>query len=88
MEKHPILSPPTFLWHTADDASVEVENSFLFAQALKKENIPFELHIYPKGPHGLSLATAETDESEDGSMTVPHVQGWLELSGRWFKNLN
>lgn len=80
-------TPPAFLWHTADDASVPVENSFLFAQALKKENIPFELHIYPEGPHGLSLATAETDESEDASMTVPHVQGWLELSVRWIKNL-
>lgn len=80
-------TPPTFLWHTADDASVAVENSFLFAQALKKENIPFELHIYPNGPHGLSLATAETDESGDGSMTIPHVQGWLELSAQWVKNL-
>ncbi|MBF9016794.1 MULTISPECIES: alpha/beta hydrolase [unclassified Oceanispirochaeta] len=80
-------TPPAFLWHTADDASVPVENSFLFAKALKKENIPFELHIYPSGPHGLSLATAETDESGDTSMTVPHVQGWLELSARWIKNL-
>lgn len=81
-------TPPAFLWHTADDASVPVENSFLFAQALKKENIPFELHVYPSGPHGLSLATAETDESGDASMTIPHVQGWLELSARWFKTLS
>jgi acetyl esterase/lipase len=77
--------PPCFLWHTLDDALVPVENSLLFAEAMKKESIPFELHIYPEGPHGLSLATAATDESGDGSMTVPHLSGWLELSARWVK---
>lgn len=49
-------TPPTFLWHTADDASVPVENSLLYAQALSKWNVPFELHIFPNGRHGLGLA--------------------------------
>ncbi|MDC7241593.1 MAG: alpha/beta hydrolase [Spirochaetales bacterium] len=80
-------TPPCFIWHTADDQAVPVENSLLFAGALRKKDIPFELHIYPSGPHGLSLATKETDESEDGSMTIPHVAGWLDLSARWFRTL-
>lgn len=49
-------TPPTFLWHTAADAGVPAENSLLYAQALCKYKIPFELHIYPYGPHGLATA--------------------------------
>jgi len=48
-------TPPAFLWHTRDD-DVLVENSFLFARALKKCNVPFEMHIFESGPHGLGLA--------------------------------
>lgn len=47
--------PPVFLWHTDTDLSVPVENSLLLALALKEKQIPMELHIYPEGPHGLSL---------------------------------
>ncbi len=47
--------PPTFLWHTADDEIVPVQNSLLMADALLAHGIMTELHIYPKGPHGLSL---------------------------------
>jgi len=78
-------TPPAFLWHTLNDASVPVENSLLFAGAMKKAEVPFELHIFPEGPHGISLATAETDETGNGSMTDPHVAQWLELSARWVK---
>ncbi len=48
-------TPPTFLWHTAEDPIVPVQNSLAFAAALAAHSIPLELHIYPKGPHGLSL---------------------------------
>jgi acetyl esterase/lipase len=48
-------TPPTFLWHTAEDGVVPVENSLLFAEALHKAGVPFSLHIYEKGPHGLGL---------------------------------
>ncbi len=50
-------TPPTFLWHTVEDAAVPVENSMMFAAALRTQGIPFELHIYPKGRHGLGLNT-------------------------------
>lgn len=48
-------TPPTFLWHTVEDETVIVENSMVFAAALRKAKVPFELHIYEKGRHGLGL---------------------------------
>ncbi len=52
-------TPPTFLWHTYEDAVVPVENSLLYATALREYNIPFEMHIYPNGKHGLSTVSDE-----------------------------
>lgn len=51
-------TPPTFLWHTAEDTSVPVENALLFASALRSAKVPFALHIYEKGRHGLGLPAA------------------------------
>lgn len=48
-------TPPTFLWHTVEDRSVPVENSLLFATALRRAGVPFSLHIYEKGAHGLGF---------------------------------
>ncbi len=48
-------TPPCFIWHTAEDRGVPVENSLMFASALRKHGVPFELHIYAKGGHGLGL---------------------------------
>ena len=48
-------TPPCFIWATMEDATVPVENSLLFAQALRKAGVPFSLHIYEKGVHGLGL---------------------------------
>lgn len=52
-------TPPTFLWHTIEDKAVPVENSLLFAAALRKAGVPFSLHIYEKGSHGLGLGRPE-----------------------------
>ena len=49
-------TPPTFLWHTAEDGAVPVENSLMFAAALHKAGVPFEVHVYQKGNHGIGLA--------------------------------
>ncbi|OPJ62100.1 alpha/beta hydrolase [Clostridium oryzae] len=73
--------PPTFIWHTYADELVPVENSLLFARALKSKEIPFELHIYPDGVHGLSLATEET--AYDGYGQNPHVATWMKLCIEW-----
>jgi len=66
-------TPPTFLWNTANDPGVPVENSLLFAAALSRHHVPFELHVYPDGAHGIGLA-------EDNA----HVATWAELCGDWF----
>ena len=49
-------TPPCFVWSTAEDKTVPVENSLLFAAALQKNHVPFDLHIYQKGRHGIGLA--------------------------------
>ncbi|MEW6156059.1 MAG: alpha/beta hydrolase [Verrucomicrobiota bacterium] len=49
-------TPPTFLWHTVEDKAVPVENSLQFAAALRKAGVPFDLHLYQQGRHGLGLA--------------------------------
>lgn len=47
--------PPVFLWHTQEDKAVPVENALMFAQALREAGIPFDLHIYEAGRHGIGL---------------------------------
>ncbi len=49
-------TPPTFVWHTAEDQAVPVENALLFAGALRKSGVPFDLHVYERGRHGIGLA--------------------------------
>ena len=49
-------TPPCFVWHTSEDKAVKVENSLEFAAALQKHGVPFDLHVYQKGRHGIGLA--------------------------------
>ncbi len=76
-------TPRTFLWHTYDDGAVPVENSFLFAQALRKYHVSLEMHIYPRGDHGLSLANPQT--SGDERQNIPWCAHWVEDAVRWLK---
>lgn len=70
-------TPPVFLWHTAADELVPVQNSLLFAQRLAEQKVPFELHIYPRGVHGLSLATPSVEEPAKQRWADPHVAEWF-----------
>lgn len=70
--------PKTFLWHTADDESVNVMNSLKLAMALKKNNVYFEYHIFPSGVHGLSLANKESSMG-DNSKYNPYVSRWFDM---------
>ena len=72
-------SSPAFIWATADDNAVPSENSLFMALAYKTAGVPFELHIFESGVHGLSLATEET-----GGINEP-VQKWVSLSVTWLK---
>ena len=73
---------PHFIWQTEEDNCVCVENSLVLAEALIAKRIPTELHIYPKGPHGMSVATKEvycnTPENID-----PHVGSWVKAAVEW-----
>jgi acetyl esterase/lipase len=50
-------TPPCFIFHTIEDKAVKVENALAFAEALRKSGIPFDLHIYEKGAHGIGLGS-------------------------------
>lgn len=52
-------TPPCFVWHTQEDKGVKVENSLAFAAALQQAGVPFDLHIYQNGPHGIGLGKDE-----------------------------
>ncbi len=76
-------TPPAFLWHTAEDNTVPVMNSILYATALQNYKIPFELHIYPYGSHGGSTCdTLSCDNPPDG---LSHAHAWLDSVKSWLK---
>ena len=67
-------TPPVFLWTTVTDELVPPENTLMFAQGLQANHIPYELHMYPHGRHGLTLGKMETHEDH------PHLPTWVGLS--------
>lgn len=82
-------TPPTFLWHTANDNVVPVKNSLVFATKLAENQVPFELHVYPFGPHGLSTSDFATCQFNEKHYSAP----WMDESVKflfeiWFKNNN
>ncbi len=68
---------PAFLWHTSDDNGVPVLNSIVMAQALVKQKIPFEMHVYPHGHHGLGLPDG------NGGELVTDVATWMGHAIDW-----
>ena len=72
---------PMFIWSTAADATVPVVNSLNLASALSKNGVPFELHIFEDGPHGMGLC----DQASAG--VTQHMNAaaakWPDLAGRW-----
>jgi len=81
------FTPPTFLWHTFEDDTVPIENVLLFTNAMNEKKIPFELHIYPKGWHGLSLATEETRSCNELRDLQIACQSWITMAGTWIRSL-
>jgi len=70
-------TPPTFLFHTAADRGVPVENSILFFMACRKAGVPVEMHIYEQGRHGVGLAPNDPIlKSWPG-----RLQDWMKLRG-------
>ena len=78
--------PPCFIWHTATDQTVPLPNSLLLAMALWTAGIPVELHVYPEGVHGLSLAN-ELVECLDGRGVQEECTSWISLVDTWLDRL-
>lgn len=77
-------TPPTFIFTTANDAMLSVQHSIQFAAALDMAKVPFELHIFQDGAHGLSLAKPHTSGGYK-HMVNPAVAQWLELCIAWLE---
>ncbi len=69
-------TPPTFLFHTAEDKAVPPENSVQYFLACQKNGVPAELHVFPKGRHGLGLAKDQAGASQ-----------WPALCEDWLRRL-
>lgn len=76
-------TPPCYIWQTEQDDHVPVENSLAFITSMLKHRIPIEYHIFPKGLHGLSLATPEVEEPDKHRYTDLHVAKWFEEAIDW-----
>ena len=79
--------PPTFLWHTFTDDAVPVRNSLRMALALSHAGVMTEMHIFPQGRHGLSLANDITCEKADESLQRPECAVWPAMAARFLKSL-
>jgi len=66
-------TPPCFLMHTAEDKGAPPDHSIEFFLALRKANVPAELHIYEKGPHGFGL----------GNDRNPELKTWSDRLAAW-----
>ncbi|MDB6028196.1 MAG: endo,4-beta-xylanase [Verrucomicrobiales bacterium] len=73
-------TPPCFIFHSVEDNGVAVENSLLFAGALRKADVPFSLHLYEKGPHGMGLGFKAYAKYEPGKL-----HPWTDNCIFWLK---
>ena len=69
-------TPPTFLFHSADDSAVDPRNSIDFFLACKQNGVPVSLHIFPTGGHGFGLGTLSSNEAQ-----------WPKLLHKWLENM-
>ncbi len=76
--------PPTFMWHTCEDVLVDVSGIIKYSLALRENNVPFELHIFEKGEHGLALCDRTTARKE--SHFNNHVIRWFDLCMEWLSD--
>lgn len=79
-------TPPAFIWHTFNDQIVPVQNTLLMASAMSAAKVPYELHLFPSGPHGLALCNEQTAQGGE-KMLNPHCECWVDLAIKWAKEL-
>lgn len=76
-------APPAFLWHTFEDGAVPLENTLLMASALRRCGVTTEVHIFPRGGHGLALANPLTSSNPD--QNLPECAQWTEMAARFLR---
>ena len=74
-------TPPAYIWHTSEDNAVPVQNSLAYAKALADNGVPFELHIFPFGCHGLATVDGLVFDNLDEKVKIGH--SWINESIRW-----
>lgn len=72
-------TPPAYIWHTSTDDCVPVMNALLYTKALSEQGVNFELHVFPKGPHGLSIAEKETAVGV-AELSIDYITKWIDES--------
>lgn len=80
-------APHAFIWHTSEDGLVPVENSLLIATALHKKGIDVEMHIYPKGGHGLSLCDETVSKIDSLDNVTKYCSDWVPHCIKWIKEI-
>ena len=79
-------SAPLFLMHTSDDAVVPIKSALVLGEAYAQKGLPFEMHIYPHGPHGIALATPTTSNGSP-DLVDEAIAKWIDHAVYWVKNL-
>lgn len=74
---------PAFVWHTFADASVSVKNSLLLAMAYEEAGVPFTLHVFEAGKHGLSTADSAVYALNEIPEVSAGVTDWINMSINW-----
>ena len=70
-------TPPCFIWQTVEDDAVLVKNALVMADALRRSRVPFDLHMYEKGGHGIGLGTREYVSTK--------LHPWTQACGFWLR---
>lgn len=78
-------TPPSFIVASRDDTMVPVSESLTYADALEKNGVPFEMHIYSNGYHGFSLANSLVYSDRNDLEKNYHMSGWTELCSAWLE---
>ena len=78
-------TPPIFFWHNRYDQYVPVINPILMGEAMSKHKLPFEMHIFQNGLHGMSVSNTLSDPS--GGRIDPAVAMWVPLCTLWIKSI-
>jgi len=79
-------SSPAFILHTFTDPVVDVRNAMALGMAYSEAGVPFEMHIYPEGPHGLSVANATSAWGKPAYINS-RVAEWVRLATEWANTL-